>query len=274
MQYVPKGGVSMKVSVVCPTFGREAHGERLYEIFVAQTYENRELLILDDSPWPSPFFKGLKDARVQYHHTTVRTSVGAKRNWLARAAQGEFLAHFDDDDYYAPCYLERMLAMLGDADLIKLSGFYIYSVTHGTFAYWDLNKSADLHFRLESTAPVGLFQTTNMNAGEKELWQLKNLMGYGFSCVYRKSLWHKVPFADARHGEDFQFFEAAMQAGASIKMPLDCEGLAVVLRHSYDNSIVFPQYLLPNHLIEKTFGLGGLSYIEQAIAAPKQKNPP
>ena len=264
----------MKVSVVCPTFGREAHGERLYEIFLAQTYENRELIILDDSPQPSQFFKGLKDVRVQYHHTAVRTSVGAKRNWLARTAQGEILAHFDDDDYYAPSYLERMVAMLGDADLIKLSGFYLYSVTHGTFAYWDLNKSADLHFRLESTVPIGLFQTISMKSEEQELWQLKNLMGYGFSCVYRKSLWHKVPFADARHGEDFQFFEAAIEAGAAIKMPLDGEGLALVLRHPYDNSIVFPQYLLPNHLIENIFGAGGLRYIEQAIADSKQKNPP
>jgi glycosyltransferase involved in cell wall biosynthesis len=266
IQFMLKGGASMKVSVVCPTFGRETHGQRLYEIFLAQTYENRELIIFDDSPQPSQFFKGIKDDRVRYHHTTVRTSVGSKRNWLAHAAQGEFLAHFDDDDYYAPRYLERMLAILGDADLIKLSGFYLYSVTHGTFAYWDLNKSADLHFRLESTVPVGLFQTTSMKSEEKELWQLKNLLGYGFSCVYRKSLWEKVRFPDARHGEDFEFFEAAIQKGAAIKMPMDCEGLAIVIRHPYDNSIVFPQYLLPSHILDSTFGVSGVSYINHASA--------
>lgn len=261
-----KSSASAKVSVVCPTYGREAHGQYLYQMFAAQTYENRELIILDDSPRPSAFFQNLDDGRVQYHHTSQRSSVGAKRNWLAQAAHGQILAHFDDDDYYAPHYLEQMLDMLGDAELIKLSAFYIFSITHETFAYWDLNQTADFHFRLESAAPVGLLETTTMGPQEKELWQLKNLLGYGFSCVYRKHLWERIRFADARHGEDFQFFEAALQAGAAIKMPLDSQGLAVVLRHAYDNSIVFPQYLLPRHLLTHIFGSDGALHIQNIAA--------
>ena len=29
-------------------------------------------------------------------------SLGEKRNWLVQHASGEYVAHFDDDDYYAP----------------------------------------------------------------------------------------------------------------------------------------------------------------------------
>lgn len=256
----------MKISVVCPTFGREEHGPRVYEIFTAQTYADRELIVLDDSPSPSPFFLRLDDPRVRYHHTSQRTTVGAKRNWLAQEATGKILAHFDDDDYYAPTYLDRMVTALGDADLVKLSGFYLFSVTHGAFAYWDLNHAAELHFRLESSRPLDLLRTETMTPEARELWQLKNLLGYGFSCVYRKSLWERVRFADARHGEDFHFVESAMQAGATVRLPLDRDGVAIVLRHPHDSSIVYPQYLLPPHILRTLFGAEGHTFVEQAIA--------
>jgi len=253
----------VKVSALCPTYGREENGPRLYEVFNDQTYENRELLIFDDSVTPSIFFRNLNDPKVRYHHTASRSTVGAKRNWLAENAKGQILAHFDDDDYYAPNYLTAMVSALGDSDLVKLSSFYLFSITHQAFAYWDLNHIATLHFRLESLRPVEVFQTDMMKPDERELWQLKNLLGYGFSCVYRKSLWQRVPFEDARHGEDFDFVEAAMGAGASVRLPLDLNGLALVLRHPADNSIVYPQYLLPPHTLGVIFGKKGQKYVWQ-----------
>ena len=102
--------------------------------------------------------------------------------------------------------------------------------------------------------PIEVFYTDKMKPDERELWQLKNLLGYGFSCVYRKTLWQRVPFEDARHGEDFHFVEAAMEAGANVRMPQDLSGLALVLRHSSDNSIVYPQYILPPHTLKTIFG--------------------
>jgi len=251
-----------KVSALCPTFGREENGPRLYEVFNDQTYENRELLILDDSATPSIFFLNLNDPKVRYYHTASRSTVGAKRNWLAENAKGQILAHFDDDDYYAPNYLTEMVSTLGDSDMIKLSSFYLFSITHQAFAYWDLNLVAPLHFRLESLRPVELFQTDMMKPDERELWQLKNLLGYGFSCVYRKSLWRRVPFLDSRHGEDFHFVEAAMEAGAYVRMQQDINGLALVIRHLTDNSIVYPQYILPPHTLKIIFGEKGKNYSE------------
>ena len=250
-----------KVSALCPTFGREGHGPKLYDVFNAQTYENRELLILDDSATPSIFFQNLTDPKVRYYHATSRLTVGAKRNWLAENARGQILAHFDDDDYYAPSYLTDMISLMGDSDLVKLSSFYLFSVTHQAFAYWDLNQIAPVHFRLESMRPIEVFYTDKMKPDERELWQLKNLLGYGFSCVYRKTLWQRVPFEDARHGEDFHFVEAAMEAGATVRMPQDLSGLALVLRHSADNSIVYPQYILPPHTLESIFGEKGKNFL-------------
>ena len=100
----------------------------LYRCFAEQTHPDRELLICDDSPTPSAFFAALSDPTVQYLHSGARLTTGEKRNLLMARATGEVIAFFDDDDHYAPSYLHDMLALLGDADLVKLSGWFALSV--------------------------------------------------------------------------------------------------------------------------------------------------
>src|SRR5262245_42532069 len=111
----------VKISVVSPTYNRQERHENLYKAFSQQTYPDRELLVLDDSEAPSPFFSALKDPLVQYYHLACRMGLGTKRNSLVKAAKGELIAHFDDDDYYAPTYLQVMQKELGQASLVKLS---------------------------------------------------------------------------------------------------------------------------------------------------------
>src|SRR4051812_23464981 len=127
----------MKVSVVTPTFARERCLPGLYACFAEQTHADRELLVLDDSPAPSRFFTGLGDARVRYIHAAERQTIGEKRNRLVAMATGDVIASFDDDDYYAPGYLAAMLEALGDADLVKLAGWFALSVPDDALFFWD-----------------------------------------------------------------------------------------------------------------------------------------
>ena len=62
-----------------------------------------------------------------YTHVTERLTIGEKRNRLIAASSGQVIVHFDDDDYYAPCYVEWMLRQLGDHDLVKLVGWFAYA---------------------------------------------------------------------------------------------------------------------------------------------------
>ena len=81
-------------------------------------------------------------------------SIGAKRNYLCDAANAEVIVQFDDDDFYAPHYVESMLSLMRDqnADIVKLFGFFLYQPKHKVFAYWDLERDFPLHFRL---SPAG-----------------------------------------------------------------------------------------------------------------------
>ncbi len=108
-----KQGGRELVSIVTPTRGKtQKLLPLLYNSFSRQTYEPKELIILDTSRNPANFFDGIKDERVYYVHTKKNLTLGSKRNLLASLANGTILAHFDDDDWYAPNYLEIMISSM------------------------------------------------------------------------------------------------------------------------------------------------------------------
>ena len=70
------------VSCVVPTTGgRQWCHAQLHARFDSQTYPNKELVVLDDAPTPSPFFSTLTDHRVRYVHrlpSATTQPLGAK----------------------------------------------------------------------------------------------------------------------------------------------------------------------------------------------------
>jgi len=251
----------MKVSVITPTFNREAYHPRLYDLFKAQTYGDKELVVLDDSPVPSAFFASLEDSSVRYVHIKSGLKLGEKRNRLAELATGELLVHFDDDDYYSSGYINYMIGHLGNADFIKLSAFFLYSEAHDAFAYWDTTTSNDLHFKMQPGHSLDSILMQEFSREQREEWCRQNTVGYGFSCVFRRSVWEQAPFESIDHGEDGRFVEAALRNGFKVKFLADTDGKAMVVRHVANNSAVFPQYLLPRFLMPTIFGEQILSYL-------------
>ena len=253
--------MSRKVSVVTPTYGRGHHMQRLYTAFEAQTWENKELIVLDDSPEASPFMQNLSDPRVRYLHDPERMSVGEKRNRLAELATGELIAHFDDDDYYAPRYLEHMAGYLESCEMVKLSGWFAWSTTHRAFFYWDTAAVAAVHFLVESNKSIQIYNMGKKSEQEKNLWVQKNLVGYGFSYAYTKALWRDCPFPMKQHGEDRVFLQDILRKNREVGMCADREGLALVVRHAHDSSVVIPQYILPDFMVQQVFGNAIEAYI-------------
>ena len=135
------------MSVIAPTTTeRHAfHEHVLYASFNAQRHAHKELIVVDSGPEPSAFFGDLDDDRVRYIHKTTANSVGAKRNVALRLANGAIVAHFDDDDLYAPTYLTKMLAALKEAQckFVKLNSWYVHDRTTGCFGYFDGEKGFD-----------------------------------------------------------------------------------------------------------------------------------
>lgn len=240
------------VSVITPTYGRPHYHERLYQSFCHQNYPNKQLLVLDDSPEASSFFTALKDDRVGYHWTPERHTIGDKRNRLLAMADGEIIAHFDDDDFYAPQYLSVMIEVLGkDYALVKLSNWFAFAEEHQSFFYWDTAHRRPFHIVVESGGPL-----TSMNGATEfpSSFVEDNLWGYGFSYVYRKALYPTLSFNPQDNwGEDLQFLHKVGQAGYACQAIADTQGLVMHIVHSSNTSRMFPQYHLPLFVIKALF---------------------
>lgn len=104
------------VSVVVPTYGRPEFLIDALRSVEAQTYEDVELVVVDDhSPEPvAPLVNELSldvpSVRV-FRHDDNR-GANAARNTGIEAANGDFLAFLDDDDYWKPEMVARQLAAL------------------------------------------------------------------------------------------------------------------------------------------------------------------
>ncbi|KAH8089971.1 ribonuclease [Aureococcus anophagefferens] len=125
-------GAAGVVSVICPTTPERAPlHPLLYACFLAQTHARRELVVYDTGAegTPSPYWLDVcaRDGRVTYHHDAAfHMNVGHKRNVLVDRCKGDVVAMFDDDNFYAPTFIEIMLRHLLDsgARMVSLSGFY------------------------------------------------------------------------------------------------------------------------------------------------------
>jgi len=230
----------MKISVITPTKNREQKLRAMYRCFAAQTWPDRELLILDDSPAPSPFFSALRDPLVTYRHLTQPL------------ARGELIAHFDDDDLYAPTYLEQMAALRRDADFFTLSGWFAWVEKTGAYWYWDTEQILPYRYAVSGKEAVPQIRAATQDPKERGI-EL-NLWGYGFSYLYRKAVWEKNHFPAIGFGEDYVFARKAAELKFTRAFAPDHRGIALHILHGTNTSGIYPQYALPRFAVDALFG--------------------
>jgi glycosyltransferase involved in cell wall biosynthesis len=102
------------VSVVLPTFNRAQTLQLSIDSVLAQTYENLELLVVDDGSTDetASIVDRYDDPRVRYHRSSQNRGANAARNRGIRKSQGTIIAFQDSDDYWYPQKLERQLYAL------------------------------------------------------------------------------------------------------------------------------------------------------------------
>jgi glycosyltransferase involved in cell wall biosynthesis len=235
-----------RVSIITPTINRQEHLPALWDCVRAQSVQDFEWLVHDGSPGRAAMFDVIADPRVRYMHVPeLLMTIGAKRNALCDAGAGEIIAHFDDDDFYSPRYIEEMISFLTDQhlDFAKLFGFFLYQRTHKTFAYWDLERDFPMHFYLAPNAPYYPLLNNGHMSGR---W------GYGFSYLFRRRVWEKVRFPDQDHGEDQIFADEAVNRFRSGgKQDRSC--LCLHILHATNMSITYPQQILPTQCLQQLF---------------------
>ncbi|MEU2040656.1 glycosyltransferase family 2 protein [Nocardia niwae] len=245
-----------QVSVICPTYQRPAFLRSVVRCYCAQSFGGTtEMIILDDSPEPVDFLDEelCREHRIRYLHMPgKRMALGDKMNLLAQLSRGEIIVCFDDDDYYAPQYVERMVEFLGDADFITLSRWFAYDPANKLFCYWATDTISPTHFLLSPWEP---FQPLSTKTWDRD-WIHGNLWGYGFSFVWRKSTCADVPVrGNPPNGLvcDYDFSLRLQKAGRKTVCAADVEGLVLHILHAGSSVRMMPQYVLPEFLLAEFF---------------------
>jgi glycosyltransferase involved in cell wall biosynthesis len=238
------------VSIITPTYGREAFLKACHRNVSWQTHKDAEWLILDDSPHPSAYLMPLsgKDG-ITYIHSRERISIGAKRDALIERAKGNVIVSFDDDDYYGPDYVRTLLAAMRerDADMVNLRGWFVHDLRNGFFGYWNLMLKTGLHHVLspEGVSTVTLDASNNFGLASTHL-------GWGGTSAFKRAVWEIHKFGDVNHNEDGLFGRRAAQTHKFVGIE-DTARQFLHLIHRDNTSHCLAQYSLPSFLVPVLF---------------------
>ncbi len=114
-----------QISVIVPVYKVEDYLDRCLQSITSQTYQNLEILLVDDG---SPDKSGAicdawaeKDSRIHVIHQE-NSGAGAARNAALEAAGGELIGFVDSDDYIAPDFYTHLYSMVkAGADIAECS---------------------------------------------------------------------------------------------------------------------------------------------------------
>lgn len=109
-----------KVSIITPTFKRAHFLARAVDSILNQTYDNIQVVVVDDNAELPEFRKSTEetmqkykdDPRVVYIQNEKNLGGGISRNVGINACDGEYVAFLDDDDEFEPPKIEMELKFM------------------------------------------------------------------------------------------------------------------------------------------------------------------
>ena len=173
--------MSLKISCICPTYDRHSFLKESIKMFLNQTYQNKELVIIDDS---------LKSFNIDHHDSINyihipsknKLSIGMKRNLAIKHATGDVIAFWDDDDYYHPNRLQYQY------DFFEKDCILLFKDT--------------LYYQLPER---NLYKASEKK--QKELWQFHGHILT--SMMFDKNIWKYFKFKNVNIMEDLYFVKFA-----------------------------------------------------------------
>lgn len=105
------------VSVIIPTYNRQYLVQRAINSVLGQTYENFELLVVDDgSSDDTPrIVQGYEDERIKFFRHEHNKGACTARNTALERARGDYIAILGSDDIWLPDKLEKQLEAFAEA---------------------------------------------------------------------------------------------------------------------------------------------------------------
>ena len=171
------------VSVIVPVYNVEKYVERCLQTLIRQTYQNIEIIIVDDG---SPDRSGAICDEMAQHDTRIRTihqanqGLSGARNTGIEAANGEYLVFVDSDDWVSVEMVEVLYDLLQRTDAqIAACGTEICSDSGHMAYYSDDLEEIRVYTREEAM---------------RELLDDRLIRNVTWNKLYRKELFDVVRF--------------------------------------------------------------------------------
>ena len=118
------------VSIITPAYNSAKFIAETIQSVQNQTYENWEMLIVDDGSTDKTEAIVLsfvnKDKRIQFHKLKQNSGAGVARNTAIEKVNGNYIAFLDSDDLWKPEKLQKQLLFM-EANNLHLT--FSFSVT-------------------------------------------------------------------------------------------------------------------------------------------------
>jgi len=117
-----------KISIIIPTYKRPHLIARAVKSVLSQTYQDFEIVIIDDSPnnKTERVIKEFGDKRIRHIRNEIRRGfVGAKNQGVVESDKNsKYIAFLDDDDEWLPSFLEKTIKILEEKKEIAVVSSY------------------------------------------------------------------------------------------------------------------------------------------------------
>ncbi len=180
-----------KISIIVPIYKTEKYIDRCIKSIIAQTYNNIEIILVDDG---TPDKAGIicdkyadMDNRIKVIHQKNAGQSAARNNAL-KIATGDYYCFIDSDDYVAENLLERLY------NLIKENSADISVVDYSTF--YEDQVSAVYESAKETTIYNNTDMIKNIHMVEGELYVVM------WGKLFKKDLFEGISFPEGRICED------------------------------------------------------------------------
>ncbi len=117
------------VSVLIPTYNRAYSLERAIRSVFNQTYQNFEIIIVDDGSTDNTeeLVRSYNDERIKYLKNKINKGASAARNIGISNASGDLLSFLDSDDEWLPSKLDSEIKIFNkNSNCIAVSTGYIF----------------------------------------------------------------------------------------------------------------------------------------------------
>ncbi len=209
----------MKISVIISVYNSAPYLEEALESILNQTFNDFELLIIDDKSTDGSrkILKKIKDKRVRVFYNKKRLGLTKNLNKLFKISVGEYIARMDSDDVAHPERLELQANYLDNHPHIAIVGTWADIIGPDGKKIGEIKQPKEDHLIRESMIKFSPFVHP--------------------SIMFRKSLKKDVGFYDDSFStaQDYEFFARILvkHRGANIPRKL------MKYRWDMDNSVGF-----------------------------------